>query len=166
MIKANSKAILCMLATTACMQAIYYYPQLPAIMASHFDHSGSPNGWQSKPAFFTLYGSITIVLLLIFSRLSFWMTKVPIGFINIPQREYWFAAERREQTIAKIAGMGSQLNAVILAFIIGTMQLVFMANLQSPIRLASDTTLLLLALFLVYVCFWSLRFFLTFRRSD
>ena len=35
----------------------YFYPLLPARVASHFDISGVPNGWMTKPLFFELYAA-------------------------------------------------------------------------------------------------------------
>jgi Protein of unknown function (DUF1648) len=38
----------------AVLQCLHIYPQLPDVMASHFDAHGTPNGWQPKSAFFIL----------------------------------------------------------------------------------------------------------------
>ena len=45
------KAVFIALVALAVAQAIFYYPQLPGTMASHFDGAGHPNGWSSKPVF-------------------------------------------------------------------------------------------------------------------
>lgn len=34
------------------VQALYYYPQLPERMASHFGADGRPNGWTTREGFF------------------------------------------------------------------------------------------------------------------
>ena len=47
----------------AVLQVVYYYPQLPAVVASHFDGHGAANGWSGKEFFFGLY--LVILLLLV-----------------------------------------------------------------------------------------------------
>ena len=34
----------------AAVQVIYYYPQIPQVVASHFDGRGARNGWSSRNA--------------------------------------------------------------------------------------------------------------------
>ena len=47
----------------AVLQTLYYYPQMPAVVASHFDGLGAPNGWSSRNGFFALYLGITTLSL-------------------------------------------------------------------------------------------------------
>ena len=43
------------LVAVALLQSVFYYPQLPAVVASHFDGAGIANGWSSRNVFFTVY---------------------------------------------------------------------------------------------------------------
>ena len=45
----------------AVLQCVHVYPQLPDVMASHFDARGTPNGWQPKHAFFILIAVVILV---------------------------------------------------------------------------------------------------------
>lgn len=58
--------IFIVLVLTAAVQSIYFYPSLPETLASHFNGSGLPNGWLSKPAFFAVYGLVIVSSLVIF----------------------------------------------------------------------------------------------------
>lgn len=57
----------------AVLQVVYYYPQMPAVVASHFDGLGVPNGWSGKDAFFALYLTIVVLLVGVFELLPKWI---------------------------------------------------------------------------------------------
>lgn len=51
----------CVLLVLGVLQWAHVYPQLPAVMASHFSGYGVPNGWQPKPAFFAVMALVIAV---------------------------------------------------------------------------------------------------------
>jgi uncharacterized membrane protein len=82
----------------AAVQAAYYQPQLPALVASHFDARGVPNDWPGKNVFFGIYLSMIAMLTRFFILLPRW-SKGRIGFgMKIPNRNYCLATEGAEQT--------------------------------------------------------------------
>src|SRR5215470_4782083 len=73
------------------LMAAYYYPRMPERMASHFAGDGRPNASQ------------------------------PNARINLPNRDYWLASERRAQTMNYISAfMGWFGCAVLFVLISGT----------------------------------------------
>ncbi len=80
----------------------YFYPQLPENVATHFNVSGEVDGWSSKQGWLIFQ----IILLAIFSILTFGLTKLmkktDDDFINLPNKKYWLAPERRNETFAII----------------------------------------------------------------
>ena len=84
----------------AILQVAIYYPQMPDIIASHFDGSGTPNDWAGKTGFFALYGLILALLAIIFLYVPVWSEKHPKFGMNLPHRDYWLAPEQRAQTLA------------------------------------------------------------------
>jgi uncharacterized membrane protein len=61
------------------LEAIVYYPQLPAQLASHFDAAGRPNGWSSNSGYFALQAFIVQVLTLALRRCRSGWRALPRG---------------------------------------------------------------------------------------
>ena len=80
--------------------AVYAYPRLPQRVASHFGIDGRADGWMSKDTFIlTMCGSMVLLTLIAWS--AGWVTKMlPARWINLPNKQYWLADDRREQTLA------------------------------------------------------------------
>jgi uncharacterized membrane protein len=72
----------------------YLYPQLPAVVASHFDARGAANGWQSKQAFFVVFAAVTAVGAFLIFAVPAVMAIVPRQYVNLPNKDYWLAPER------------------------------------------------------------------------
>ena len=75
------------------------YPLLPARMASHFGPHGEVTNWQSKEQFF-----MTMVVVVGVSFVAGFVVPqligvLPANMVNLPHKEYWLAAERREETM-------------------------------------------------------------------
>ncbi|HEY9167140.1 MAG TPA: SdpI family protein [Candidatus Kryptonia bacterium] len=49
--------------------AVYYYPQLPEVIPSHFNVHGDANGWMRKTTFFVVMGATFISIYLLFTFL-------------------------------------------------------------------------------------------------
>jgi uncharacterized membrane protein len=111
------------------LQAIVYYPQLPAQLASHFDAAGRPNGWSSKSAYFALQAFIVLVLTLCFAALPSWLERAPARLLNLPNKDYWLAPERRAATMARVASALTWFGCAVLAFIVVVTSLVIDFNL-------------------------------------
>lgn len=82
----------------ALLQWVQVYPQLPDRMASHFSGNGTPNGWQSKHDFFVFSSIVVLVCAGISFLVSRAIAVFPPELINLPNKSYWLAPERREET--------------------------------------------------------------------
>lgn len=159
-----SRMILFFLIGVFVSQSVYYYPNLPAEMASHFDASGRPNGYLSKESFFVFESFILLLIILEFTFLPWLIGKMPNRLINMPNRDYWFAAERRTETLGVIRHFFEWFSATLLALFIGINQLVFRANLNGE-NLSSGSWLILGA-FLIFVIVWLIKFVRRFRIEN
>ena len=60
---------------------------------------------------------------------------LPVSLVNVPNKEYWFAPERRESTLAYFRMSFAWFGCALLAFLIFVNELVFRANLETPRQL-------------------------------
>ena len=113
-------------------QVAFYYPRLPNVVATHFNASGVADGFSSKRTFAIGMVGLQSGLALVFLGLSWLLRVLPITTLNIPNRTYWMAPERRETTKSEVAcfllsvGLGTQW------FFIATRQLIILHNLGWP----------------------------------
>lgn len=150
-----ARLLLALLVLIAAAQTAHYYPLLPATLASHSNGRGEPNGWSSMQAFLEIYWGLFLLTLL----LPYWATKliVPVSLGNGPNREYWLAGERRQETLDFIRGRMGWLAGATLAFLIGTFELVFGANLDPRRGFSSSVLGVLLAVYLLFLLRWLFR---------
>ncbi|MEM7782423.1 MAG: hypothetical protein AAF939_19925 [Planctomycetota bacterium] len=100
MLKTLNRLILFATAVACVAQFGYWFGRLPDIVPSHFDDQGNVNDEMNKIGFYLLFGGMHFVFLLLFPILGWGMGKIPDEMLNIPNKEYWLAPERRESTLA------------------------------------------------------------------
>lgn len=130
------------------VQVAYYYPQLPEYMASNFGGGGEAQAWMSKKIFFVFSMGMMTVLALLFVWMGPILRRMPIWLINLPNRAYWFAPARKEQTLYRMDRIFGWIGISTLVFTLVVCQLVIEANLHPPPRL-SDAFLWVFVLYLV-----------------
>lgn len=145
-------------------QCLYYFPNLPSVMASHFDGTGEPNGWMPKQSYFAFMTVILGLIVLEFTLLPYLIGKMPRRLINMPNKDYWFAEQRRPETVEIIRHYFEWFSAALLALFIGINQLVFLANINRE-NLSSQIWLILIAFF-VFVIVWLIKFYRRFRIEN
>ena len=74
---------------------------LAAYAAIHF--SSYSNGWQTKPLFFGFFVGTLVLTVLIGFVLPRIIPAVPIRLINLPNKYYWLASERRAATAESLS---------------------------------------------------------------
>jgi len=151
--------ILLLLLGAVALQCLYYFPLLPATVSSHFDGAGRPNGWSSKQAFYTLYLFIVVLMTFCFFVLPRLLRRVPSLLINLPNREYWLVAERKDQAFAMLEDEMGWFGIAILVLMVWTIQLAINANLPGAGGLRSDVMLILLGAFFLFTIIWVVRLY-------
>jgi uncharacterized membrane protein len=117
----------------AALQIAYYFPRLPAMVASHFDAAGTPNAFAPKSMFLELYVVVLLVLAVISLVLPRVVLTVPPEYINLPNKDYWLAPARREATVEFFCDRFTVFGAGTLALIVAFFQMAITANLtQQP----------------------------------
>lgn len=159
----SCKRFFLLLVAIAIVQIIYYYPQMPDNLASHFDGLGAPNDWSSKQGFFGLYALLLLMLVGIFVYVPAWSEKRASFGMKIPHREYWLAPPRIEQTRAFFRRQMMVMGIVHLLLMIYTIQLAILANFEQQPRLHASIGWAL-GLYFLFLFAWLLHFYLHFRK--
>jgi serine/threonine-protein kinase len=136
---------------------------LPPQVASHFNAAGQPDGWTSRTSY--LWSMIAMVcgLSLLMVAIFYGVRFCPPSTINLPNRDYWLAPERRDETFAFVFRAGVWLALLQAALFLGIHLLVVAANKAQPVRLSRNVWGLLGG-FLVAILAWSCLFVWRFRR--
>lgn len=157
-------SIFVFLVVVGALRAHFYASQIPDVLASHFAQGGRANGWQSKPAFFVTELIVVIISTVIAFGVPRLLEALPISLVNIQNKDYWFAPERRENTIAFFGASFAWFGCAVLAFLLFVNELVFRANLAFPHQLDTKTFVTALFCFLAFVVIWVIRLILHFSR--
>jgi uncharacterized membrane protein len=134
----------------AIAQCVYGFPLLPERVASHFAASGAANGWMTKSQFLTVY-AITLLPALV---VEFWVgrsiARTSEARLNLPNKEYWLAPERREATFAYFESFFAWYGCALLLLVVFVMGLAIRANLTPPPRLPTGPTITALVAFVLF----------------
>lgn len=151
----NAKtALIAALAALFLGQLIFYYPQMPDPMASHFNGFGEPDDWMSKTGFFWFeIGLLAFCLGLFFATTKF-ISKLPDGLINMPRKDYWLAPERREATLKIFSERMEAFYVAIFLLLVLINQMVFRANLTGANL--PPVSWLYIAAFVAYTIYWTI----------
>ena len=147
----------------AIIQVLYYYPKLPDIVASHFDGAGVADGWSSRQAFFALYLGILLLVVGVFLLLPQLYTAREGFSMNIPNRDYWLAPERHQQTRDFFCRQMALMGVAHLAIAMLAIQMAIAANLKAEVRLG-DGLYWALGAYAVFLIAWLFHFYRYFRR--
>ena len=147
----RSRALVALLATGAAgvLVLAYHRQRLPDVVASHFGASGVANGWMPKDTHVLLAQGLFIFLTAMFWFMGWIMARIPAKWVNLPNKDYWFAAEREAETRRYLSGWGYGFGAVVNLFLIFAFHLVYRANLSDPVALDSTAMIAGLVMFVV-----------------
>jgi len=131
----RSRAFVALLATGAAgvLLLAYHRQRLPEVVASHFGASGVANGWMPRDTHVLLAQGLFLFLTAMFCFMGWIMARIPAKWVNLPNKDYWFAAEREADTRRHLSGWGYTFGAVVNLFMIFAFHLVYRANLSSPV---------------------------------
>lgn len=120
-----------LLVVFAVLQFAHVYPLLPDVMASHFTGHGTPNGWQPKQAFFVLIAVVIVTSAIPTFVVPRRLPLMPPEKINLPNKSYWLAPERREETWRFFRTQMAWFGCALLLLLLYAMSEAINANLPS-----------------------------------
>jgi uncharacterized membrane protein len=140
------------------LQWVHAYPQLPAIMASHFAANGTPNGWEPKQAFFLLTSVIISMTAIASFVVPRWIASLPASLINLPHKPYWLAPERREETLRFLRAQMAWFGCGLLFLLLNAISQAINANLPGMRHFDSRGMLYVLGGFVLFSLAWTAHF--------
>jgi uncharacterized membrane protein len=148
---------------TALLQSIYFYPRLPETISAHYNTQGVADGWSAKGPFFVFYALLLGLMLALFTLIPRLIQRLPNALINLPNKDYWLAPARRDQTLAVFASQLRWFGVAVIAVLVGVFQLALSANLPGSAGFPTTVALLVLGAFLLFTVAWTIRMLLTWR---
>ncbi|HEU6446864.1 MAG TPA: DUF1648 domain-containing protein [Verrucomicrobiae bacterium] len=139
--------------------------QLPERVAIHFGAGGNADGWMPREQGIAFFRMLTFVpaIFVILAMLMKWM---PAWTFNLPNRDYWLAPERRDETIEAIAGQLIWIGCLMTLFMAGIFGLTIVANRLTPPHLPMDLFAALLTCFIGGTIVWTILFMRRFRKPS
>jgi len=159
------KLIFVLLVLYASIHFSYYYPQLPGVVAPHFDGRGAPNGWQTKPAFFVVFVGVSVLAVVIGFGIPQIITVLPAQLINLPNKRYWLAPEHVAETTEFLTAYFAWFACAVYLVMILTFDYAIQSNLHPQNRPDPARMWYILAGFLLFVLFWIVRMLAKFFRT-
>ena len=158
-----AKPVFFLLIGGVALHLAWFYPRLPATIASHFDGSGRPNGWMSKQTMAMTYAGMTVLFAVVFYGLGLLFPKMSPCLFSIPYRDYWLAPERRKETLAFLADYLLWIGNATVAFIMGLMHQMFLANL-GKVPVLSPVAAWIAAVYVAFLLVWVVGLYARLRK--
>ncbi|HUL01367.1 MAG TPA: DUF1648 domain-containing protein [Nitrospirota bacterium] len=146
------------------IEILYFYPQLPDYIAVHFNITGSADRWGSKEHFFWTMEIVFVLLVVLFGAMPLLIRLLPVSLISLPDKDYWFAPIRKEQTINRLVNRLLLLGFMVLLFMDGIFYLSIKANLTDRPALPPDLLWSMIVIFLTFTIVWTISLIKSFRQ--
>ena len=136
---------------------------LPDRVASHFGPGGTADGWMTRTGYRVFMLAFALGFVQLVAATVGLLPRLFPNAVNVPNRAWWLAPERREATLAYLAGHACRLGVLIEAPLAGVHLLVLEANHAAPPRLATVPFVAMLAALLVLLGIWIAAIYRRFR---
>jgi hypothetical protein len=128
---------------------------LPDVVASHFGPSGDANGTMPRGAYIRFMLTFMVGLPAVLVGVTHVAMGRPGARINLPNRDYWLAPERRDQTVSYLRTQMVRFSSVLIVFLCYAHWLVVRANRVQPPHLSNPAMISGLVAFVVYAIVWT-----------
>jgi serine/threonine-protein kinase len=147
-------------------QLAHFLPRMPERIATHFGADGMPNGWMTRTGFVVFELGILSFMATVIVGSGLLARRRP-DLVNVPNKDYWFAPERRVAGAYRLLRHMLWLLCGIVGFFIAVNQLVFDAN--RPVgegggRLSTEGLLWAMGGSILGLLLWIGRLYMLFRR--
>jgi uncharacterized membrane protein len=160
----SGTTLLICLITFAAAFTVYTAQYLPDPVAVHFDADNRADGWMSRNTYLVFMLSFMIGVTLF---ITFIVGTLPAKFphwTNVPNRDYWLAPRRRQESLRYLSAHGKRLGYLIVMMMLGMHYTILLANHSRPPALPLDVFTSILIGFAVALTWWIVRLYRRFPR--
>ncbi len=140
--------------------------QLPERVVSHFGSDADPDGWMTRGSYLGFMMSFLLVYPVLIAFLIGFLPRVKPEWVNLPNRDYWLAPERREESLKFLSAQGYWFGCLLLLLVVGVHCAILAANRSHPPELPLSIFVPVLAGFLVGFSVWLVVLFRRFRKPE
>ena len=144
------------------VEAARQWYSAPARVPSHFDAAGRPNAWSTRDELFTVQVGVTLLAAAVFIGIPALLKSAPAGLINLPNKRYWLAPERREETMETLASYFDVFACATVLLLLVVFEVTSLASRGGG--LATNYFLPVLVSYLVFTAGWSVALIRTFAN--
>jgi len=144
---------------------IYTTRYLPDPVATHFGGDNRANGWMSRDGYLLF---MLAFLVGISAFVSFMVGTLPRKFpqwTNVPNRDYWLAPARREESLRYLSAHGKRLGCLIVMMMLGMHYVILKANHIRPPTLPVSVFSAVLFGFALALIWWIVRLYRRFPKK-
>jgi len=105
---------------------------LPDLVATHFGATGRGNGFMPRSVYVRFMLGFVVLLPLAINLLIDYVLRLPSTSINIPNREYWLAPDRRGDTVERLQRHMKFFGVMLAVFLCYVHWQVVQANTRMP----------------------------------
>ena len=134
---------------------------LPPVVASHFGPGGTANGFVGKGTYISLMLAVVVAVPALIAFTGQLVRILPPQLVNLPNKQYWLAPQRRAATLKSLSSMGLPFAFALVVFLCFVHWLVVQANAVQPASLPEAPLFVGLGVFGLVTVLW---LFVLFRR--
>lgn len=127
---------------------------LPPVVASHFGASGAANGFMSRSVYLGFMLAVVVLVPTLVALSGQLARLLPASLVNLPNRKYWLAPERKASTATELAKLSLFPACLILVLLCFVHWQVVQASLSQSRQLAAVPFWVGLALFAIAIVAW------------
>jgi serine/threonine-protein kinase len=124
---------------------------LPPVVPSHFGFDGRPDRWTPRDAYVVVMLLLAIGLPLLIVASMGTVRGIPVRWINLPNRDYWLAPSRREETYRTLRAFGCCVGVAVALFLTAMHVLIVTGTFAREHASPNTALFALLAVFLLCI---------------
>lgn len=152
--RATSEILFALVIAAAALFVVTSSRALPEMVGSHFGPSGAANGFMPHHFYVRFTLAFVVLLPVALNLLVSWLARLPKALVNIPNREYWMAPERRDVTVGALQQHMKLFGVLLVAFLCYVHWLVLHANELAPPTLDNGRFMMGLGAFMFALITW------------